>query len=201
MSARTWHVIWLTGLVLIGLMWVLSSRASSRPSPELAIEQTTPALGPASGPVAREPEAQIVVHVSGAVARPGLVQISLPGRVADAVRAAGGLLPTADLAATNLAAPVADGQHVHVPALGQGTPPAPIAAGRTTGDGDPAPLSVNQATVADLQALPGVGPVLAQRIVDHREASGPFVVLEDLLDVPGIGEGRLAELRKLVTVP
>ncbi len=139
----------------------------------------------------RPSTAGLTVHVAGAVARPGLVVLPAGARVADAVAGAGGARPDADLAKLNLAAPVADGAQVVVPAQGQA-----VAEGGAAG-----PLSLNQATAAELEALPGVGPVTAARIVAHREQHGPFAAVEDLLDIPGIGEGRLAELRDLVSVP
>jgi competence protein ComEA len=134
----------------------------------------------------------IVVHVSGAVARPGLIALPEGARVADAVAAAGGALPSASLTALNLAAPVAGGHRVVVPE-----------AGTTPDDGGAAggPIAVNLATAEELEGLPGVGPVLAQRIVEHRERYGPFGVVEDLLDVPGIGEAKLAAIRDHITVP
>lgn len=135
--------------------------------------------------------ADIVVHVSGAVSRPGLVQLSEGARVADAIRAAGGTTPEAELGAVNLAALVGDGQHVVVPVeSAAGTPVAT--------DGR---VHLNSATLEDLQRLPGVGPVLAQRILDHRTTVGRFATPEDLLDVAGIGEATLQRLREHLIVP
>jgi len=152
----------------------------------------------AAPPVAAE-EAPLVVHVAGWVAVPGLVEVPAGARVADAVAAAGGAKPGAGLAAMNLAAPVHDGEQVVVPG------PAPAggdgeaaAGGAVTPDGR---IRLNAATAAELDALPGVGPVLAERIVEQRESRGPFATVEDLLDVPGIGERKLASLRDLVAVP
>jgi competence protein ComEA len=134
----------------------------------------------------------------GSVARPGLVTLPEGARVADAVTAAGGLLPDADPASVNLAAVVSDGQQVAV-----GVPGA-VAAGGTVGGTDApsgaGPVDLNAATAPDLDALPGIGPVLAQRIVEHRERNGPFRTVEQLDDVPGIGPTTYAELAELVTV-
>jgi competence protein ComEA len=136
----------------------------------------------------------LTVHVSGAVHNPGLVSVSDPARVADVVAAAGGADGTADLGAINLAAPVHDGERVEVPRRGASfVEPVPKEAG--------GPVAVNQAPVGELESLPGIGPVLAARIVAHREANGPFAAVEDLLDVPGIGESKLAEIRPAVRVP
>ncbi len=134
------------------------------------------------------------VHVSGEVVRPGLVGVPSGGRVADAIRAAGGALPSADLAGLNLAASVRDGEQLVVPSVD-----APAQAGSDETHGGP--ISLNRATPEELMALPGVGPVLAERIVAHRESIGGFSAVEDLLDVSGIGERTLAELRPLIQVP
>jgi competence protein ComEA len=142
-----------------------------------------------------EPRAETVtVHVSGWVRHPGLVAIPADARVADAIAAAGGARAGADLSLLNLAAPVGDGSQVQVPGPdgGDGGPPASPADGL---------VHVNQATAAQLEELPGVGPVLAERIVAFREANGPFEQIEDLLEVPGIGEAKLAGLRDRVAIP
>ncbi len=141
----------------------------------------------------------IVVHVSGRVSRPGLVRVDANARVGDVIMAAGGALGDARLGEINLAAPVVDGAQVVVPG-----PTTGMATG-TNGANDPSltehRISLNQATVQQLVDIPGVGPVLARRIVDHRDAAGPFREVEDLLDVSGIGEKKLAGLREYVTVP
>jgi competence protein ComEA len=142
---------------------------------------------------------EVVVSVVGQVVRPGLVTLPAGSRVADALAAAGGLLPDADPAAVNAAALLTDGEQIAV-----GVPGAPAPAG-DTGSGAGAGragglLPLNSATVADLDALPGIGPVLAQRIVDHRSANGPFTSVEQLDDVDGIGPAIYAELAGRVTV-
>jgi competence protein ComEA len=126
------------------------------------------------------------------VLHPGLVSLPAGARVADAVLAVGGATAGAVLTALNLAAPLSDGQQLVVP--GEGSAPGPA------GDGD-GRIPINTADGAALEGLPGVGPVLAQRIVEHRDRHGPFSVVEDLLDVPGIGEAKLAALREMVLVP
>jgi competence protein ComEA len=136
---------------------------------------------------------EITVHVAGAVIRPGLVQLPADGRVADAIAAAGGIAGGGDASSVNLAARLVDGSQVVVPA--EGGPPGSVGG---VGDGL---VHVNHADASQLEALPGVGPVLAERIVAHREASGPFAAVEDLLGVPGIGEAKLASLRDLVALP
>jgi competence protein ComEA len=128
--------------------------------------------------------------------------------VADAVAAAGGVDRSADVTAINLAAPLADGDQVVVPeAVGSGaggpavggTPSVGVGGSSAEGSGDE--VALNRAGPAELETLPGVGPVLAQRIIAHRQVNGPFQAVEDLLDVPGIGEATLAGFRDLVVVP
>jgi competence protein ComEA len=136
------------------------------------------------------------VSVVGLVARPGLVRLRSGSRVADAIEAAGGLLPEADPASVNLAAVVTDGQQIAVGVPGA----ASDGGGGAPAAGDPGGLVNNTATAAELDGLPGIGPVLAQRIVDHRSSSGPFGSVEELDDVPGIGPSIAAELAGLVTV-
>lgn len=152
------------------------------------------AAAPPSVAAVTETAAQrlLTVHVSGAVAHPGLVRVAAPARVADVILAAGGALPGAVLAAVNLAASVADGQHIQIPSTSLESDSGAVLSGK---------VAINQADVAQLETLPGVGPVLAQRIFEYREANGPFTQVEDLLDVPGIGESKLATLRDEITVP
>lgn len=137
----------------------------------------------------------VTVHVSGAVAEPGLVGVIEGSRVADVIAAAGGSTAGSDLSSINLAAPVRDGDRVVVPEAG--SPPA-VGAVSAEADGW---VRLNTASAGELEALPGVGPVLAARIVAHREAFGPFAEVEDLLDVAGIGEAKLAALRESVIPP
>jgi competence protein ComEA len=139
----------------------------------------------------------ITVHVAGLVHSPGLVELADDARVADAVAAAGGLRPGADTSAVNLAAPLRDGEQIIIPGLSEG---GPSSGGGSAIDGD-GRVRINHATLSELETLPGVGPVLAQRIVDFREEHGPFQTVEDLLDVPGIGEAKLASLRDHLLVP
>jgi competence protein ComEA len=140
-------------------------------------------------------EATITVHVSGAVASPGLVQLVPGARVADAVAAAGGALPVADLGRVNLAADIGDGEQIEIPASGPETDRSGTGGASDTG------VDLNRASVEELQQLPGVGPVLAGRIVDHRDEFGAFESVEDLLDVAGIGEAKLEQLRSAVSRP
>jgi competence protein ComEA len=142
---------------------------------------------------------ELLVHAAGAVASPGVHAVPLGSRVADLLAAAGGATPDADVDRVNLAAPLADGQRVWFPRVGEAPPPdaAPAEGGSPESAG---PLDLNTATVEQLEALPGVGPSIAAAIVEHRDRNGPFRSVDGLLDVAGIGPSRLEELRDLVTV-
>jgi competence protein ComEA len=131
----------------------------------------------------------------GLVVRPGLVTVPSGARVADAVAAAGGLRPDADPASVNMAAVVSDGQQIAV-----GVPGAAADPGASAGPAASGPVNLNTATAAQLDALPGIGPVLAQRIVDYRTQQGRFTSVDQLDDVPGIGPALYGRLSGSVTV-
>ncbi len=172
------------GACLLGVVgWRLGGVPDTEPAPP------TPAI---VQEVVSEAQGGIVVHVAGLVERPGLVTLAVGSRVFDAIVAAGGLIPGARVETLNLAAPVSDGERLVV-----GSEAAPDG----EGIGGTGLIPVNRATADELEALPGVGPVLAGRIVAHREENGPFSAVEDLLAVTGIGERMLASLRDLISVP
>jgi competence protein ComEA len=181
-------------LLLVAVLVVLvlggrriSSVGSATPAPGMPL--TTARV---TGEVATD--SRLVVHVVGAVRHAGLYRLRDGARVADAVARAGGATPRAELAAVNLAAPLADGQQVLVPArVAQPVAGGPVAVGV------PGKVSLGVATVDDLDELPGIGPVTAQKIIDWRAAHGPFGSVDDLDAVPGIGPARIEQLRELVT--
>lgn len=189
------------------------------------IEQRLPFAGAASGSTTTVPgppgapgtpgapgsatsvPTELVVHAAGAVAVPGVHRVPAGSRVADLLAAAGGPAADADLDRVNLAAALVDGERVWFPRVGEEAPPAvagspagpagsPGSPGGTTAA--PGPVDVNTATVEELDALPGIGPAIAAAIVEHRERAGRFRTVDDLLDVPGIGDAKLAQLRDLV---
>ena len=164
---------------------VWRSRPVAEPAPALAaVEVSTTA--PAG-------DTELVVSVAGQVVHPGLVRLQAGARVADAVQAAGGPAPGTDLTGVNLARRLTDGEHVVV---------GPAAPGEPAGEspsGQGARVDLNTATLAELDALPGIGPVTARRILDWRSAHGRFASVDQLREVDGIGEARFAQLRDLVT--
>lgn len=170
-------------MISLGAWWWTSSTAATPATPP-------PAPSLAAHP---EPAARLTVHVAGEVTRPGVVRLDPGARVVDAIEAAGGATTAAVLSGVNLAAEVVDGAQIIVPSR---LPRAGSALSPDDGI-----VAVNTATASDLETLPGVGPVLAGRIVAHREESGPFSAVEDLLDVAGIGETTLSRLRPLIRIP
>jgi len=143
---------------------------------------------------------RVLVHVAGAVRRPGVYALRTGDRVDDAVRRAGGATRKADLGGLNLAAEVEDGRQVLVPVrVGAGAAGA-AAASAAAAPAEGQPLNVNTATLEQLDGLTGVGPITAQKILDAREERGGFGSIEELGEIPGIGEKRLATLREEVTL-
>ena len=184
--------------------WLL--RPPPAPATELSLPLAPSVSSPAPSPTTTDAPA-IVVHAAGAVVAPGVVSLPPGSRVSDLLAAAGGPAPDVDLDRVNLAAPLADGQRVWFPRVGEVAPPsvpgeggpAPPGAGGD-GDGSAGPVDLNAATADELEDLPGVGPSIAAAIIEHRERHGPFRSVDDLLDVAGIGPARLEQLRELVTV-
>ena len=159
--------------------------------------QTLPRAAPDTSGAAGS-STQLAVHVAGHVRHPGLVRLPAGSRVADAIHAAGGATSGANLDAINLARKLTDGEQVLVP--GPGDPAPPSQPGTAPAPGTPTtPLDLNTATVEQLDTLPGVGQVTAGRIVAYRTAH-PFTTVEELLEVPGIGQRRFDQLKDLVTV-
>jgi competence protein ComEA len=148
---------------------------------------------------ARPARKSMVIDVEGEVRRPGVTRVPAGSRAEAAVRQAGGLTRRGDATAVNLAAPLHDGQQIVVPRRGAAVA-APAASGGTAAPGaSSAPISLSSATVAQLDTLDGIGPTLAQRIVDYREAHGGFRSIEELKQVEGIGDKRFESLRKGLT--
>jgi competence protein ComEA len=202
-----WAVAVLAAVAVLGWTWLDRPVVDQVPTTGTSTVVTDTPSGTAEAPGAPPATAEgtdgatggtVVVSVVGQVAAPGLVTLPAGARVADALAAAGGLLPEADPASVNAAAVLSDGQQVAVGV--PGAAPAAGAAAPAAGGVSDGPMDLNSATVADLDALPGIGPVLAQRIVDHRTAHGPFTSVDELDDVSGIGPAIFAELAARVRV-
>jgi competence protein ComEA len=186
-------------LVVLVLGGRFALGGSGEPAARAEVTRTTPT--PSGLLRATAPPARILlVHVVGEVRKPGLYRLADGSRVADALARAGGAKAKAALELVNLAAPVADGQQVLVPRRGdEGPAGTPSAGGGVAPGGAPAQkVPLNSATLEELDTLPGVGPVTAQKILDYRTAHGAFQSVDELDAVPGIGPTRLAELRPLV---
>jgi competence protein ComEA len=157
-----------------------------------------PEASPQPSPPAGQDDGTVIVDVAGRVRRPGIVTLPLGSRVVDAIRAAGGARESVDLTSLNLARELVDGEQLLV---GLAPPPAVPTPGGVPGTAGPVGLvNLNTATMAELDTLPGVGPVTAQAILDWRAANGSFTSVDELLEVDGIGDATLADLRDLVTV-
>jgi len=187
--------------LVAGLIWYRlgagdsSSSSATRPAP------ASSAATSGSAPGGAKKNGRVTVHVAGAVATPGVFDLDGNARVIDAVEAAGGGAPDADLNRLNLAAKVTDGQRVLVQRVGEQPPSGPAAPGSGSGTADASALvNLNSATPAELETLPGIGPTLAEAILAERERRGSFRSVNELRDVRGIGEKRFADLKDKVTV-
>lgn len=181
-------------LLSVGLNGMLVWTLHRQPGEPIELTEPTPA--PTVTP------APIVVYVSGAVERPGVYELPAESRVVDVIEAAGGFTTDAAVAAINQAAPVRDGMQVHVAAEGEAASPTSIDVVTpeepSNGSGDL--ININTAGAPQLEELPGIGPTLAERIIEYRESSGPFSSIDALLEVKGIGDETLQEIRPHVTV-
>ena len=173
----------LFGLFLAALIWVVARN----PTGEAVVLRPVPTEKP------------LIVYITGAVPRAGVYALPQGARVQDAISAAGGFLAEAEKAQINLAALLEDGEKLDIPYIEGAspiiaTPAATIVAATTE------LLNLNTASAAELEALPGIGPTTAQKIVDYREQNGPFINAEDIINVSGIGPGTYERIKDLITV-
>ena len=172
---------------------VLAQSSSEREESEAAAVATSPSpSAPASASAGDRTDA-VVVYVSGAVASPGVLTLPASSRVIDAITAAGGATPEADLESINLARILVDGEQIRVGVVGESPPPASSAAGTAAGTGTCVRLAT--ATEDELQTLPGIGPALAARIISYRATHPRLSSVEELDDVPGIGPSLIEKIR------
>jgi competence protein ComEA len=178
----------------LALLLFVGSKLLARPQPSAGMAPpVAPPTETAAAPTV------VVIDVVGAVRRPGLYRLQQGARIADAVARAGGATTKADLALINLAAPLADGEQVVVPKRGAVAPSAaPSGAGGSAGVPSSGPVHLSTATLEQLDSLPGIGPVTAQKILDYRQKHGAFTSADELDAVSGIGPARLDQLKDLV---
>lgn len=191
-------VVFLAGLAIGALVVALNGR--TRPAPIYitpASPTATPLPSPSPGPLR--------VHISGQVRVPDVYELPAGAILRDGINAAGGMTEGAAADLVNLALPLSDGMHIHVPALDQTASepalieeaaPGTIPLGQSTGQ----LINLNTATLEELDLLPGVGPSTAQKIIDYRQANGPFTTIDEIQNVSGIGPAKLEQIRDLVTI-
>ena len=198
-------------LVIAVLISALAPRGSTQLLPAGAVPSSSASLGITAGSgrtggaLGNDSAGPLfLVHVLGQVQRPGLYELHQGDRVVDALAAAGGFTETADREQQNLARLVSDGEQLRVPAIGELPPAGPPGSGGTglTASGLTASglVNINTADAAALETLPRVGPATAQKILDYRDANGPFTQIDDLMEVTGIGEATFAGMEDKVTV-
>ncbi len=176
-------VLAMAGVILLQIL---------RPEPQPIILATP---SPLPSPEATSTPSPLRVYVSGAVYYPDVYTLPPGSIVKDAIVAAGGPTEDADLDRINLALAVAEGQQIYVPHLGEENPPVQPPSAQTAPEG---PVNINTADQKALESLPGIGPVIAQRILDYRQAHGPFAQIEDIMDVSGIGPSTFEKIRDLI---
>jgi len=173
----------LFGLFLAALVWVVARN----PTGEAVILRPVPTEKP------------LIVHITGAVPRPGVYALPLGARVQDGISAAGGFLAEAEKSQINLAELLEDGEKLDIPYI-EGASPVLATPGPTVVAATTELININTASLAELDTLPGIGPTTAQKIIDYREQNGPFISTEDIIDVSGIGSVSYERFKDLITV-
>jgi len=188
-----WHLLLATVVVVIaGVIFIQLRRPEP---PPLILSTATPFPSPEATPTPRP----LRVYVSGAVHHPDVYTVAPDSIVKDALMAAGGPSDEADLDRINLAQPVTDGQQIYVPRIGEEKPPVLPPSGQRSQPIIAGKININTADLAALESLPGIGPALAQRILDYRQANGPFAGPEEIMEVSGIGPATFKGLQDLIT--
>jgi competence protein ComEA len=197
-----WVLAALVSTVALGalLLWKRNAPVEVAP-PAVAHLPAAATAVPASPQAGVSPGPALLIHVAGAVRKPGLYELPHGARVADAIEAAGGPVRRADVGALNLAEPVADGAKVYLPRRGEVAQAPTAAATPVPASGaTPAAVSINTADQAALETIPGIGPVKAAAIIQYREEAGGFSSIDQLMDVSGIGPATLESVRPYVTL-
>lgn len=191
---RNRWLVFLTVVAVVLAFVVFLQVLQPKPEP-IKLSTATPPPTPAATPTPRP----LRVYVSGAVHHPDVYALEPDSIVKDAVTAAGGPTDEADLDRINLAQPVADGQQIYVPRLGEEDPPVQPPSGQRSQPIIAVKININTADLAALESLPGIGPALAQRIIDYRQANGPFSRIEKIMEVSGIGPATFEKIQDLIT--
>jgi competence protein ComEA len=195
-TVRHWGYA-ILGVVLALIVGGVIGYFAPHPPPDTPIIVSTPL--PTHTPPPSPTPSPIRVHVAGAVHQPGVYRLPANSIIQDAVDVAGGPASDADLDRINLAIELRDQQQVYVPREGETSSPPPVSGGEGS-EGTDTLVNINTATQAELETLPRIGPELAQRILDYREANGPFETIEDIQNVPGIGPGTFEGLKDMIVV-
>jgi competence protein ComEA len=207
MDGKKRNVVWMAVATVItatlGMVLLTFVDGRSRPAP-IVIEPPPPSVTPAPTATVQP----LRVYITGAILRPDVYDLPPGSIVRDVVELAGDFTAAAAADAVNLAQPLADGMHVHIPAQGDAPGQQPVISGpappANSLNGDAALpgalVNINTASIAELETLPGIGPSLAQRIVDHRALNGPFATIESILDVSGIGPAKFEQIKERITV-
>ena len=199
---QSWVVAGLVAALVLGALALSGRDAPARVAPPATAGAAAGPATPSASPSAGAPAGSIFVHVAGAVRAPGLYELPLGARVADAIDAAGGPRPKADLDLLNLAEPLVDGAKIDVLQRGQAPAPAALASapGPAGAGASGAVVNVNSADQAALESIPGIGPAKAAAILDYRSQIGRFDSFEQLLEVPGIGPATLESIRPYIVL-
>jgi len=196
------HAVGLVVAVLVFVVLVTHLLGSKSGPGSVTVEAASgadPTAPPSTGAPPAATSAFVVVDVAGAVRRPGVYRLRQGARITDAIARAGGATSRAQIVSVDLAAPLADGEQVLVPSAGDSGSGAVAGVGAAAGGpSTSAPIDLNTATAEQLDTLPGVGPVTAQKIVEYRQTHGPFTSVDQLDAIPGIGAARIADLKGLV---
>lgn len=191
----------LVALAIVGGSALVFLRRSEPPPPPMERSRAAGEAEGAPGPQASPPAEKVLVHVSGLVAAPGVYELAQDSRVKDAIAAAGGPRDGGDIEALNLAAPLSDGQKITVTRPGEPAASQPaVIDGAAAAAGPSGKINLNTASAAELDALPSIGPVIAERILSFRQQKGRFTSVAQLQDVEGIGPKKYEGVKDLVTV-